>query len=72
MISVADQLDGFAHIRQKVDELNSRALLRYTPTTEWFVDETALPSPEGHLWGREAHAIIGTELSKVVERLHLP
>ena len=72
MISVADQLDGFPHIRQKVDELHSSGLLRYTPTTEWFDDETALPSPEGHLWGREAHAIVGTELSKVVEQLHSP
>ena len=67
MISVQAQLDAFPQIRDKVQELESAGLLHYVQTTDWFEDEASLRSPELHLWGAEAHRIIGTELAKIVK-----
>ena len=36
---------------------------------DWFEGEEHPKSPEGHIWGREAHAIIGTELAAVIREL---
>jgi len=69
LIAVDGQLRSFPHIHEKVLELESRGLLRYCEVQEWFGPEPPPPSPEGHIWGSGAHAIIGRELADVVREL---
>lgn len=71
IIAVEEQLSGFPYIRDKVIDLEREGRLLYVRATQWFEDEQALQSPEGHLWGEEAHRIIGTKLSEIVGDLQL-
>jgi lysophospholipase L1-like esterase len=66
MISVNGQLEEFPHIVTKVTALEAEGLLRYHEVRDWFRDTELPRSPEGHLWGRESHEIIGTELARVI------
>jgi hypothetical protein len=66
VISVDRQLDGYPHIRTRVDELEATGQLRYVEVLDWLKDEGNYRSLEGHIWGARAHAIIGRELARVI------
>ena len=44
-------------------------VLVYCEVLDWFEGKPHPKSPEGHVWGREAHQIIGTELAGVIRHL---
>jgi hypothetical protein len=66
MISVDGQLLEFPHIVAKVNELEDAGLVRYHEVLDWFEGRPHERSPEGHLWGRESHEVIGIELARIV------
>ncbi|GMW02673.1 MAG: hypothetical protein AMXMBFR84_38090 [Candidatus Hydrogenedentota bacterium] len=66
LISVNGQLDEFPAIRSLVGRLDAASHLRYVEVAEWFDGGTAVPSPEGHQWGTEAHKVIGTRLADIL------
>ena len=66
MIAVNNELDKAPYIKEKVRELDASGVLDYVEVTELFVDVTDFESPEGHLWGRKAHRLIGERLSDLI------
>jgi hypothetical protein len=69
VISVDGQMSAFPFIEEMVGELDSEGLLIYCEVLDWFEGKPHPKSPEGHVWGREAHRIIGTELAAVIREL---
>ncbi len=69
VISVDGQMSGFPFIEEKVGELDSEGLVIYCEVLDWFEGKPHPKSPEGHVWGVEAHRIIGTELAAVIRDL---
>jgi hypothetical protein len=63
VISVDHQLDQFPHINAVVHDLDARGELRYFEVTDWLKGHEPYGSPEGHLWGAKAHALIGEHLA---------
>jgi len=67
MISVNGDLDKFPDIKSKVSDLSSTGLVDYYEVMPWFENVTDYSSPEGHLWGKKAHYILGEMLSKIIK-----
>ncbi len=68
MIDGNDQLDQFPYIKEKISILHSEGLIYYYKISPWFENVTNYSSPEGHIWGKKAHNIIGTNLSEIISR----
>lgn len=68
MIAVNGHLNVFPFIKQKVEELDRIGCLKYVDVVPWFENVTDYGSPEGHGWGKKAHAIIGNRLAEVIKR----
>lgn len=68
VISVDNQLTRFAHIDVAVQRLNDSGMLTYLEVLDWLADIGDYRSPEGHVWGSPAHAVIGNELARYVDR----
>ena len=66
VIAVDGQLADFPYIEKNVRRLEAEGLLQYCEVLDWFRGKQHPRSPEGHLWGREAHAIIGERLAEVI------
>lgn len=66
VISVDRQLTPTPHIERTVMDLEARGLLEYVEVMDWLQGRPRYDSPEGHVWGTAAHAIIGEHLSEVV------
>lgn len=67
MISVNGHLDQFPAIKAKVSDLSSKGLVDYYEVLPWFENISDYRSPEGHLWGKKAHYILGEKLSEVIK-----
>jgi hypothetical protein len=65
-LSVNRQLAGFPTIAKEVGALEKQDLLRSFDAGDWLKDAASYASPEGHLWGAKAHAIIGARLAGVI------
>jgi hypothetical protein len=63
VISVDHQLEQFPHINAAVHDLDARGELHYFEVTDWLKGHEPYGSPEGHLWGAPAHALIGEHLA---------
>jgi GDSL-like Lipase/Acylhydrolase family len=63
VISVDHQLEQFPHIAAAVHELDERGDLRYIEVLDWLHGHEPYTSPEGHIWGAPAHALIGEHLA---------
>jgi GDSL-like Lipase/Acylhydrolase family len=63
VISVDHQLEQFPHINAAVHDLDARGELHYFEVTDWLKGHEPHGSPEGHLWGAPAHALIGAHLA---------
>ena len=72
MISVDRQLELTPHIERTVMDLEARGFLDYVEVMDWLQGRPRYDSPEGHVWGTAAHAIIGQRLSEVVANAHSP
>jgi len=68
-ITVNGQLKGFPMVRGAVVRLAADGFLEFHDAAEWLDGEASEPSPEGHLWGRSAHGIIGEKLAGVLSRV---
>ncbi|HET6349206.1 MAG TPA: SGNH/GDSL hydrolase family protein [Candidatus Krumholzibacteria bacterium] len=66
VISVDNQLDKYPHIEAEVHDLDARGELRYLEVMDWLKDVLNHHSPEGHVWGVPAHAVIGKHLADAV------
>jgi hypothetical protein len=66
MISVDGHLARFPIIEAKVRDLESRNLVTYLEVREWLEDVPDRMSPEGHVWGKPAHRIIGEKLAEII------
>lgn len=66
MIAVNGHLGLFPRIKQKVEELDQNKCLKYVEVMPWFENTTDYGSPEGHGWGKKAHAIIGDSLAEII------
>jgi len=67
MISRNGHLDKFPAIKAKVSDLSSKGLVDYYEVMPWLENVTDYSSPEGHLWGKKAHYILGKKLSEVIK-----
>ncbi|PYQ11983.1 MAG: hypothetical protein DMH00_07035 [Acidobacteria bacterium] len=65
-LSVNDQLKAFPFIAGAVDRLQKEGFLRARDAADWLSGAKGYSSPEGHLWGTEAHRIIGEGLAEIV------
>ena len=68
-ISVEESLDQHPIVRDAVLAEDRAGRLRFLDTNEWLAGVTDYASPEGHLWGSRAHAIIGSHLGDVIMAL---
>ncbi|MEJ2070463.1 MAG: hypothetical protein P8X58_08670 [Syntrophobacterales bacterium] len=66
MISVNKQLILFPNIKIEVDELSKKRCMRFIDIDPWFRNVTDYGTPEGHIWGKKAHFIIGNNLSDII------
>ena len=69
VIAVDGNMSAFPFIEEKVGELDEEGLLIYCEVLEWFEGKPYPKSPEGHIWGSEAHRTIGTELAAMIRDL---
>jgi GDSL-like lipase/acylhydrolase family protein len=67
-ITVNDQLREFPMVHGAVNRLAAGGLLEFHDAVEWLEREASEPSPEGHLWGRRAHGVIGEKLAGILSR----
>jgi len=65
-LTVNSQLHTFPHIETKVLDLESAGLLKFFDAADWLRNMTHYESPEGHLWGKKAHQVIGERLAEIV------
>lgn len=65
-ISVDRQLEQFPHIAAAVHDLDARGELRYFEVMDWLEGHEPYASPEGHVWGAPAHAMVGEHLAAAV------
>jgi hypothetical protein len=65
-IAVNDQLDFYPNVKQHVMALDREGLMDYIEVTDWFDGVTDYGSPEGHYWGKKAHAIVGDHLAHLL------
>ncbi len=63
LISVDHQLDQFPGIARAVRDLDDRGRLQYVDMLEFLRGSEPYASPEGHIWGTRAHAIVGEALA---------
>lgn len=63
VIAVDHQLEQFPHIAAAVHALDARGDLRYIEVLDWLHGHEPYTSPEGHVWGTPAHALIGEHLA---------
>lgn len=68
MISVDEQLSRFPHIEETVHRLDQEGKLTYLEVLDWLSGAGEYRSPEGHVWGPRAHAVIGRELGAYADR----
>ena len=71
MIAVNNQLEHFPMIEAKVSELSSKGLIDYIEVMSWLKEVSNYGTPEGHLWGKKAHGIIGTKIAETIKLAHL-
>ncbi len=62
------QLASFPYIKEKIVSLERRGVLEYIDIWEWLENVTDYSSPQGHIWGYRAHAIIGRGLSDIIRQ----
>jgi lysophospholipase L1-like esterase len=67
-LSVNRQLTGFPLIERTVDSLAADGRLTAVDGATWLDGTTNYGSPEGHLWGAPAQAIIGDRLAALITR----
>ena len=68
MIAINGTLDQLTYIKEMVYELDKKGFLNYIEVVPWFENVTNYESPEGHMWGKKAHRIIGTKLSEITKQ----
>ena len=71
LISVGQDLERSLFLWRTIGKLHSDGALQYVDTNKWFDIENSqqYASPEGHLWGREAHKVIGESLAQVISEM---
>ena len=62
------QLASVPYIKEKIVSLERRGVLEYIDIWEWLENVTDYRSPQGHVWGDRAHAIIGRGLSDIMRQ----
>ena len=67
MIAVNGDLNEYPHIKKKVIELDSRDLLDYYEVEDFFEGIKDFGSPEGHIWGKVGHKVLGDHLTEIVK-----
>ncbi|MDN5205405.1 SGNH/GDSL hydrolase family protein [Fulvivirgaceae bacterium BMA10] len=69
MISVNNHLEEQTTLlKSKVDELESKNYMEYHNVEPWFKDVNDFGSPEGHIWGKKGHEIIGKNLATLIKQ----
>lgn len=66
-LSGKGNLNKFPAIKAKVSDLSSKGLVDYYEVIPWFENISDYSSPEGHLWGKKAHYILGEKLSEIIK-----
>lgn len=66
MISVNGQLEQFPALSGKIRQMDRGGELHYLDVRPWFEGISDYESPEGHLWGAKAHAILGENLAREI------
>jgi hypothetical protein len=65
-LSVNGQLAEFPEIATQIRVLEDQGLVRSFDAATWLKDVQDYSTPEGHLWGARAHAVIGARLAEVI------
>ena len=68
-LTVDHQLSAFPAIETLVRRLDSEGRLRFIDGADLLQGMRDYSSPEGHLWGTDAHRVIGKELAKSLMRI---
>lgn len=66
-ITVDGQLSGFPTIAREVQRLATEGVLDFVDTATWLAGMSGYASPEGHVWGRAAHKVIGMRLADLIQ-----
>jgi hypothetical protein len=67
LIAVNEHLDKAPNVKSRVLDLEARGLLDYVEVVDFFDGDSDYSSPEGHLWGKKAHRVLGEKLTEVVQ-----
>lgn len=70
MISCNGHLKKFFYIEKKVHDLDSEGLLDYREVEDWFKGVESYGTPEGHMWGKLGHKIIGEKLAELIKSMY--
>jgi hypothetical protein len=62
-IAPQGQLDEFPRLRAEVERLDRDGELTHLDTRGWMDGPAGQPSPEGHVWGAAAHAVVAGRLA---------
>jgi len=66
MIAVNGHLDNSLYLKKVVTELDDKNQMDYLEIKPWFQNVENFGSPEGHVWGKKGHKIIGEGLSRYI------
>jgi hypothetical protein len=66
-LTVNRQLQEFPAIDHAIHELADDRKLEFFDAASWLDGMVNFASPEGHLWGKPAHRVIGTRLAQIVQ-----
>ncbi len=66
LISVNEHLERSDHLQKVVHELSEKKYLNYVNVNPWFKNVDNFQSPEGHIWGKKGHKILGENLARFI------
>lgn len=69
MISVNGDLEKSDYLKSVVNHLNRTKHFKYVNVNPWFASMRDYGSPEGHIWGKKGHKILGENLVKVIKAM---
>ena len=72
MIDTDNDLRDFALVKSAVTALEQEGLVDYCDTELWLKGMTDHQSPEGHVWGQKAHAVIAQKLAVHIQEKDQP
>lgn len=71
LMPVNNEINNNSYLLEKIKDLDNKGYLYYLDIDRWFDEPIEnYQSPEGHLWGKKAHQIIGKKLAAIISDIN--